>query len=164
MAAERLEARGGSYYTKYYRTGYIYEGSGARATCRRSSFGGSILSHLRCEQNLPPLSPTLSAKTFHSPSALVSHLPLFTFTHFGLSIARGIVSYMCNVRRAGTSALKVIAVITEGGGDDPIRAYETFNETFRPYAFRCAPRRGVCALCSVSLVGRNVIFLHRPVM
>lgn len=56
----------------------------------------SILSHLR---RTKPTTPWLSVKIFHSPSPLVSHLPLFTFTHLGLSIAPGIVSYMCNARR-----------------------------------------------------------------
>lgn len=72
---------------------------GTDTTTRRCSFCASIRSHLWREQNLPPSASSrspLSVKTFHSPSPLVSHLPLFTFTHLGLSIAPGILSYMCN--------------------------------------------------------------------
>lgn len=83
--AERL-----SYYTKCYR-------ARSAQTTRRCSFnvrsalifGANKINH----PHYPWKPSTLS------PSPLVSHLPLFTFTHLGLSIAPGVVSYMCNARR-----------------------------------------------------------------
>lgn len=90
IAVKRRGVKHLLYYTKCYRM------RSARTTRRcsfdvRSAliFGANKIYHpLIIRENLPP-----------SPSPLVSHLPLFTFTHLGLSIASGIISYICNARR-----------------------------------------------------------------